>query len=1130
MKFKKIAGMLGGLAMSVAVALSSMPLPVLAVESGIETEKDKIEENEDEEETEKEESKDEDETDEDETDEEETEKEESEDEEKSEYEEELQDDEEAKEDARQEDGSNIIKVKAPNRIVTVGSEITEDERNTMLMMYLERELLGESDVAVAAYSNEYPREGLSENSKIIFDELVSMAEEVAQGNRSNTEITIPIEEFGIGQLLSSEDLGGVTLVYEDDSGEDSITNEAFEAFIKKCDIDITQVIYALKSDCPADVYWWNIMNFEVGVSGLEIEYKDDEDVPYLKIPDGAYFTFGLGVDSKYSPDDEDETKGFKVDTDKIKQVNYAIKNANGIVEAAASINGDKNKMEYYAEELCKLNEYNYAAFEQMTNSSNGTDDMNPWQIIYMFDDDTSTNVVCEGYAKSFKLLCDMTKFADSSIQCYIVEGDFGGDHMWNIVHMGEYNYLVDLTNSDDNVRFGGNGLYNGELFFREPDSGSVADGYTYSNIFGGKEQTYTYKKEYIALYNGESDDSILKLKLKDEDEQDTVDTEDVNIPTSSKEYAANGLTSRGKLVYDATKKMLLRVTNGYQDRAVAEISVNDFIGNEGKSEWTVSDFGFSEDDIVDSDGKLTSAAKDVFANELGMENDFMSAFSALVYDYPYEMFWYGPAYNEGQISSIEFDVTGVKIENGIVCFDDAVLQVEIVVAKSYRKSNGDNYDVDTNKISDAVKSLNYAKQIVNGAKAMSDYDKLYYYAKTIADSNEYNYEAANSLISGDMSTIVDFYDPWQIAYVFDKNPDTRFVCEGYAKAFKYLCDLTDFDSDEISCITVNGTLYAAGQAVPHMYNIVHMDDGRNYLVDVTTCDQDGYGIFYKETFIGSTTMTADIDGYYGGYVFNDGNIIYGYDGQTWNLYDEEQLKISDIPYGEETSDTGDSVEQGKPSESEDSTTEETPTEASNSEDSSSNEKTEIAPASTVVSNEPIVEDSKGWDSFEDKVEKAIENALIENAVVENSTDGTEMAQAPVVVNVDLNGTDTIPAKVISTIAEKNVTMAVKVDKNTLVTIDGSKITPAETSEVKLISSKNADGSETVGVRSQNVDIEKNIVIYRNVGLENVGSSTVLYFENADKSLLEFRTSPVYENGFAAFEVPFVNANYKVALK
>jgi peroxiredoxin len=106
-------------------------------------------------------------------------------------------------------------------------------------------------------------------------------------------------------------------------------------------------------------------------------------------------------------------------------------------------------------------------------------------------------------------------------------------------------------------------------------------------------------------------------------------------------------------------------------------------------------------------------------------------------------------------------------------------------------------------------------------------------------------------------------------------------------------------------------------------------------------------------------------------------------------------------------------------------------------------------------------------------------------------------------------------------------IVLEVDKNTFVTIDESRITSADASEVKLISGKNADGSETVGVRSQNTDMGKTIVIFRYVGLDKVGSNTVLFFENADKSLLEFRTSPVYENGFAAFEVPFVNANYKV---
>ena len=57
-------------------------------------------------------------------------------------------------------------------------------------------------------------------------------------------------------------------------------------------------------------------------------------------------------------------------------------------------------------------------------------------------------VVCEGYAKMFKVLCD--KY---SIPCIIVSGMAGTDstkeaHMWNNVYIGGYWYLVDCTWDD----------------------------------------------------------------------------------------------------------------------------------------------------------------------------------------------------------------------------------------------------------------------------------------------------------------------------------------------------------------------------------------------------------------------------------------------------------------------------------------------------------------------------------------------------------------------------------------------------------------------------------------------------------------------------------------------------------
>ena len=57
-------------------------------------------------------------------------------------------------------------------------------------------------------------------------------------------------------------------------------------------------------------------------------------------------------------------------------------------------------------------------------------------------------VVCEGYAKTFKVICDRL-----DIPCVLVSGDAGGPHMWNYVQMedGKW-YLIDATWDDQQSR------------------------------------------------------------------------------------------------------------------------------------------------------------------------------------------------------------------------------------------------------------------------------------------------------------------------------------------------------------------------------------------------------------------------------------------------------------------------------------------------------------------------------------------------------------------------------------------------------------------------------------------------------------------------------------------------------
>lgn len=99
---------------------------------------------------------------------------------------------------------------------------------------------------------------------------------------------------------------------------------------------------------------------------------------------------------------------------------------------------DYQKVRYFNEAICNLTTYDFPALED------GIYD-DTYQMINAFN---GKPVVCEGYAKAFKYLCD-----ESDIGCLIVEGHIGsgtgaGNHMWNYVELDGNWYLVDVTNND----------------------------------------------------------------------------------------------------------------------------------------------------------------------------------------------------------------------------------------------------------------------------------------------------------------------------------------------------------------------------------------------------------------------------------------------------------------------------------------------------------------------------------------------------------------------------------------------------------------------------------------------------------------------------------------------------------
>lgn len=240
--------------------------------------------------------------------------------------------------------------------------------------------------------------------------------------------------------------------------------------------------------------------------------------------------------------------------------------------------------------------------------------------------------------------------------------------------------------------------------------------------------------------------------------------------------------------------------------------------------------------------------------------------STILVDCPYEMYWY----DKTKSAVIRY---GYCSENGSVKITN--LQLLCTPVAAYKGT--DAYEVDSSKASAASVAAKNAQAIVTENASKSDYEKLVAYRKKICELVSYNNAAAED----DYVNTYGYGDPWQLIYVFDKDSTTNVVCEGYSKAFQYLCDLSEFENHTINCYTVTGTMNGGG----HMWNIVRMEDNKNYLVDVTNCDTKTAG-YPDKLFLAGVSGTVS-DGYLASFTNNYGSfseIKYVYDTKTKSLY------------------------------------------------------------------------------------------------------------------------------------------------------------------------------------------------------------------------------------------------------
>lgn len=334
---------------------------------------------------------------------------------------------------------------------------------------------------VSTFAN-FGMDALTGLDETIYEKLKAKIKIVAEQGGS-TEFTLSLEELGIKAQWTKEELG----ITGDWAENGTFTQETVGALQAKVFTqDNQKIIRTLMVDCPYDLYWYDKTAGSLSSS-----------IPTSASTSGDTLTFTTGLTYKFHvAGTYQDSQDYRVKPNGASDIPAkAMAIVNEVAQTASS---DYEKLLAYKNWICENVSYNDEAAAESYQGGYG----DPWQIIYVFDDNDTTEVVCEGYAKAFQYLCDLSTFHDAI--CYTVSGTMSGDltggvsssggHMWNIIRTNNQSYLVDVTNCDTGTVGAPD-----KLFLKAPNAnGSVNGGYTFT--LNGNNYTFAYYDDVKSLY------------------------------------------------------------------------------------------------------------------------------------------------------------------------------------------------------------------------------------------------------------------------------------------------------------------------------------------------------------------------------------------------------------------------------------------------------------------------------------------------------------------------------------------------------------------------------------------------------------------------------------------------------
>lgn len=339
-----------------------------------------------------------------------------------------------------------------------------------------------------------------------------------------------------------------------------------------------------------------------------------------------------------------------------------------------------------------------------------------------------------------------------------------------------------------------------------------------------------------------------------------------------------------RAVYDQLVPEIQKIAAGQGDSSIFELSFQPLT-------FTKEELGIEGDILVlnkENQYQFSEEANEAVTNAFSAELDVNMLLNQLLARHPYELYWFDKVFKQDDVSAINVrPICSVDGQQTTVTVSDC--QILMVVSQDYAVTDADTkqyylYSPDKAKTGAATAAAAKAAEVVAANQDKGTYSKLVAYREYITNAVDYNSEAAST-------ANYPYGDPWQLIYVFDNDPDTNVVCEGYSKAFKYLCDLTWTDSDpKVACYLPTGTMKGGTGEGAHMWNIVSIG-GANYLTDITNCDSGTTGAPDQLFLCGAE---GSVDASYAA-ATTSGTVTYVYDNETLALYDKE-LVLSATKY------------------------------------------------------------------------------------------------------------------------------------------------------------------------------------------------------------------------------------------